>query len=371
MTRRYLGEEARGRFAEARVDAIRRLGAVARESGCSFIAVCGDVFESNHVDRRTIVRAATAMAEVELPFVLLPGNHDPLDAASVFDSAAFRSTAPERIHVLRDSLPLELLPGVQVVGAPWSNKHPGRDLVAELCAAQEPTQKGLVRIALAHGAVDALSPDQKDPALISLAAVEGALRDGRLHYLALGDRHSLTSVGSSGRVFYAGAPEPTDWNEVMPGQALVVSVDAEQIETTAHPIATWRFVRRSPIPLADADDLDALSTWLDELPDKARTVLRLGFEGTLDLTNAARLTSILAHARDLFAAVTEREHDLAILADDADFDSLSLSGFAAASVARLREEAKLPADGQVAQDALALLVRLASAGADRDVERPA
>jgi DNA repair exonuclease SbcCD nuclease subunit len=358
MTRRYLGEEARGRFADARIEAIRRLGAVARDQDCSFVAVCGDVFESNHVDRRTIVRAVEAMADVGLPVVLLPGNHDPLDGASVFDTQAFRSTAPERIHVLRDGEPFSPAPGIEVVGAPWSNKHPGRDLVAEMCAGLEPA-KGVVRIALAHGAVDALSPDRNDPARIELAGVERALADGRIHFLALGDRHSLTEVGSSGRVFYAGSPEPTDFDEVLPGQALVVNVDAQGVETAPHPVSTWHFVRKVGIALDAAHDLDGFESWLDGLPDKARSVLRLGFEGTLDLRGAARLEATLAHAGDLFAAVTEHHSDLAVLPDDADFDTLSLSGFASAAVERLRDMAAEGEDGGAARDALALLVRLA------------
>ncbi len=358
MTRRYLGEEARGRYADARIEAIRRLGRVARDQDCSFVAVCGDIFESNHVDRRTIVRALEAMSDIGLPVVLLPGNHDPLDAASVFDSQAFRSTAPERIHVLRDTTPLALASGVEVVGAPWSNKHPGRDLVEEMCATLEPA-RGVVRIGLAHGAVDALSPDRNDPARIALAGAERALAEERIHFLALGDRHSLSEVGSSGRIFYAGSPEPTDFDEVLPGQALVVRVDARGVETTPFPVATWHFVRKPGIALDSTRDLDSLAAWLDGLPDKSRTVLRLGFEGTLDLAGAAQLETTLDHARDLFAAVTEHHSDLAVLPDDADFDTLSLSGFAAASVERLRTMA---AEDPAAHDSLALLVRLAGRG---------
>lgn len=361
MTRRFLGEEARGRFAEARIDAIRALGAVARDRDCDFIAVCGDVFESNHVDRRTVVRAVTAMADAELPFVLLPGNHDPLDAANVFDSRAFRDAAPERIRVLRDTTPVALAPGLEVVGAPWPNKHPGRDLVGELCARLEPTAPGVTRIGLAHGAVDALSPDRSDPARIVLAEAETALADGRLHFLALGDRHSLTEVGDTGRVFYAGAPEPTDWSEVLPGQALLVGVDAGTVEISAQPIGTWRFERHGPVALSCGEDLAALATWLDALPGKSRTVLRLELEGSLDLAGSARLAALLERAEDLFAGVVLRDDELVVLPDDADFDTLSLSGFAATSVARLREAAQGEAEGQTARDALALLVRLAGA----------
>jgi hypothetical protein len=245
-----------------------------------------------------------------------------------------------------------------VVGAPWSNKHPGRDLVEEMLAGLTPAS-GVVRVALGHSAVDVLSPDRNDPARIALQGVERALAEARIHFLALSDRHSLTDVGTTGRIFYAGSPEPTDFDEVLPGQALVVGVAPHSVETTAHPVATWHFVRKVGIALNAAPDLERFERWLDGLPDKARTILRFGFPGTLDLAGSARLEASLAHARDLFAAVTEHQSDLAILPADADFDTLSLSGFAAASVERLRDMAGDELEGGAARDPLALLVRLA------------
>jgi DNA repair exonuclease SbcCD nuclease subunit len=359
MTRRYLGDEARGRFADARIDAIRRLAALARDTNCAFAVVCGDVFESNHVDRRTLARSLDALADFPVPVFLLPGNHDPLDGASLFRHPAFTERVPRNVRVIEDGRPIEVDATTEIVGAPWRSKRPGGDLVAEMCDGLTPAV-GVTRIGIAHGAVDVLSPDRDDPARISLAGVERALADGRIHYLALGDRHSLTSVGETGRVWYAGAPEPTDWSEVNPGQALVVDVSADAVETHAHEVGTWHFEGREGFPLDGPDDLDALEQWLEARPDKARTLLRLGFTGTLDLAGAARFERILEAAGDLFAAIVQRPGDLAVIPDDADFEDLGLSGFAAETVECLR--ARVGEGGQeatAARDALALLVRLA------------
>jgi len=145
---------------------------------------------------------------------------------------------------------------------------------------------------------------------------------------------------------------------------LVVDVDPERVSVRPQRIATWRFERGRAIPLASAADLDALEAWLAALPNKGRTVVRLDFEGTLDLRGMTRLDSILEHARDLFACVDvwEADNDLVILPADADFDALGLSGFAARAIGRLRAEAA-ESSGAGARDALALLVRLA-AGAE-------
>ena len=103
MTRSVLGDEAQARFADARIAVVRRLGELARAQRCDFALVCGDVFESSQVERRTLARALEAIAGIPVPVYLLPGNHDPLDAASVYRSAAFRDAAPAHVHVLDDA----------------------------------------------------------------------------------------------------------------------------------------------------------------------------------------------------------------------------------------------------------------------------
>ncbi len=86
---------------------------------------------------------------------------------------------------------------------------------------------GITRVLVAHGGVDVLDPDRDKPSLIRLAGLEDALARGALHYVALGDKHSLTEVGGSGRVWYSGSPEVTNFDDVesAPGHVLVVDID--------------------------------------------------------------------------------------------------------------------------------------------------
>ncbi|RAF72879.1 DNA repair exonuclease, partial [Burkholderia multivorans] len=103
MTAHFLSAEARPRFHRARLDAIRRIGQLAEERGAEFVLVFGDVFESNQLDRAIVSRSFEVLSAFTVPVVLLPGNHDPLDAASIYDSPAFTSRQPEQVRVLRDS----------------------------------------------------------------------------------------------------------------------------------------------------------------------------------------------------------------------------------------------------------------------------
>ena len=208
ITRHFLAADAQARFDAARLEAVRTIGALAEAEGCAFVVVCGDVFESNQVARRVVVRALDAMAATSgVTFYLLPGNHDPLDASAVYGSPTFADDCPANVVVLKNPDPVEVAPGVELVPAPWPTKRPLSDLVAGACSGLSAT--GTVRIVAGHGALDSRSPNRNDPALVSLAGIEDRLDADVVHYVALGDRHSTTDASGTGRIWYAGAPEPT------------------------------------------------------------------------------------------------------------------------------------------------------------------
>ena len=362
MTRHFLADADQARFDAARIDAARQIGALAEAEGCAFVVVCGDVFESNQVGRPVVVRALDAMAAAPgVTFYLLPGNHDPLDASSVYRSPTFVENRPDNVVVLEDSDPVEVSPGVELVPAPWPTKRPLTDLVASACEALQ--DDGTVRVVAGHGALDSLSPNRDDPALIGLKELESRLGSGLIHYVALGDRHSSTDASASGRIWYAGAPEPTDYDETDPGNVLVVELDASGIQVESRRVGSWRFVREEWDLTGDAD-IDALGEWLSGLGGKERAILKLSLVGQVSLAQKARLDDLLDHHSDLLGAleVWERRSDLAVLPDDADIDDLGLSGFGQEALGDLRALAESGEQAVVARDALALLYRLARAG---------
>src|SRR6202007_1728336 len=110
---------------------------------------------------------------------LLPGNHDPLDASSLYTSALFVAERPDNVHVLDRSGVHEVWPGLQIVAAPWRSKAPTTDLVADVLAGL--AADGNTRILVAHGGVDTLDPDRTKPSVIGLQAVHLALTTGAGH----------------------------------------------------------------------------------------------------------------------------------------------------------------------------------------------
>ncbi len=360
MTAHFLGDDARPRFHQARFDAVRRIGQLATERDAAFVVVCGDVFESNQLDRAVVARTFEALRSFAVPVVLLPGNHDPLDAASIYDSPAFRDHAPENVHVLRDNSPFEVLPKVEIVGAPWFSKRPLTDLVGEACGSLEPTLSGIIRIIAGHGAVTSLNPDREAVAEINETDLLKVVAEGRAQIAVLGDRHATYEVAP--RVWYPGTPEVTARREVDPGNVLIVDIDpstgAVNVETVH--VGEWTFVTVED-QLNSIEDVEAFSRRLASITEKDRTAVWLALSGTLTTAAKARLDAVLEEAGDLFAKLDpwERFTDLAVIPDDHDFDDLGLSGFAEAALDDLVDRSK-DGDG-AADDALGLLYRFVAA----------
>jgi DNA repair exonuclease SbcCD nuclease subunit len=360
MTRHFLTDEAQARFTAARIEAISTIGALAVEKGCSFVVVCGDVFESNQVERQVVVRSLEAMKSIPgVTFYLLPGNHDPLDAASVFRSKTFVDNCPRNVVVLENSEPVLAADGIELVGAPWSNKRPLVDLVRR-AVAELPTNRTR-RVMVGHGGTDSLSPDPNNPALVVLGDLEAAITAGTVHYVALGDRHSTTEVGGTGRIWYSGAPEPTDYDEIDPGNVLIVDLSLDSVTVERQHVGTWQFIRQD-FDVTGTEDCQKVEHFLEEIADKARTIVKLSLVGQLSLADMDRLEATLDHASDLLGALErwERRCDLVALPDNDDFEGLGLSGFAAAGLEDLRQLGTGAGDDSLAaRDALGLLYRLA------------
>src|SRR5271163_3100751 len=124
MTRHFLAGEAQPRYSAARRDAVAGLGSL------------------------------EAMRAIGIAVYLLPGNHDPLDASSVYTSALFKAECPANVTVLDSAGIHEVRPGLQIVAAPWRSKAPTTDLVADVL--DDLLADGVTRVLVAHGGVDVL-----------------------------------------------------------------------------------------------------------------------------------------------------------------------------------------------------------------------
>lgn len=358
MKRHFLDEDAQARFSEARENAIRRIGQVARDSGADFVIVAGDVFETHLLRPRTIRRAMDAMREIPVPIYLLPGNHDPLGPASIYKSSEFIREKPDNVHVLETDEVVVVRDGIEVVGVPWMAKRLVEDRVAT-CLDDLPPTIGQYRVVVAHGATSGMGSSDI-LGIIDLATVEDAIVHNKLQYLALGDRHSTTDCGIMGRVWYAGAPEPTDYDEVDAGNVLLVDLEPGDVQVTRIPIGKWHFVERVlDVEYGQAEA--ALQRFLEELPDKAHTIVKVNFRGTIGILDQMGMERTLEEQREVFGAIDRHEHrdQLAILPKSGAMDDVHLTGFAKDAFEKLVAGSSFPdPEGQRHRDALALYYRL-------------
>jgi DNA repair exonuclease SbcCD nuclease subunit len=356
MMRRFLGPDGQARWGQARLDAVARIGEVAERTGARFLVVTGDVFEHNQVERQTILRACEALKRIPVPVVLLPGNHDALEPGSLWTSAQWAAHKPDHVTVVIDETPLEVVPGVEIVGAPWRSRRPVSDPAAPGYAGLAPAKKGVRRILLAHGQLTSLSGGMSDVPTIDQAALEAAVEDGRLQYVGLGDRHSMTEVTE--RIWFSGTQEVTAPEETHPGNVLAVTLNGDEITVEPQRVGAWHMVEHHT-ELDGEESLKALEDWFAELPDKERTYVRLAADGSLPLPLLSRLDAMVDAQGEVFASVERWAKFWTVrpAPEAADLDALQLSGPARAAMEELRQA--LAGGDEAAGAALTLMHRLA------------
>ncbi|MCS0495816.1 DNA repair exonuclease [Ancylobacter sp. MQZ15Z-1] len=344
-----LPEELRGRLREARHAAIGRLAARARESGASTILLAGDTFDTE-TPAPDIRRQALAEMGHHAPlrWVLLPGNHDSLQASQLW--GALRLEAPDNVVLAVEPAPLALAPGVTLLPAPCTTRRPGRDLTEWMDGAGR--EEGAIRIGLAHGAIRDFA---EEGGATDVIAPDRAARAG-LDYLALGDWHGSLEVDV--RTRYSGTPEPDRFKHDRPGTALIVSIEAAGAAPEVTPVETasfaWRTLR---LDLLSQDDGAALLAGrLPEGRERRQTLLRVAAAGRASLAGRTALAAAIAQAAPEFARLELDEAGLAIDCEATDLDLIDRGGALREAAEALRAESldatRSAAEREVARAAL-------------------
>jgi len=180
---------------------LRVVLAAARQARADLVILAGDTFENNRLSDGLLDRAATLLADAGMPVVILPGNHDPAIADSVFHRAI---AAPANVRVLGvtddavvtfPDLALEI----------WGNAH--RDYGDSAPLAQPRPRANFWQIAVAHGhyvpAADR-STNLRPGWLIGDDEIVATGAD----YVALGHWNRFVRVGGETiAAYYSGSPD--------------------------------------------------------------------------------------------------------------------------------------------------------------------
>lgn len=346
-------EEVRGSLREARAGLILRLAEAARAADAEAVLLAGDTFDSESPAPAVIRQALNAIAaDPGLAWVMLPGNHDSLAATPLWER--IRREAPPNLCLALDAQPVALGDAAVVLPAPATVRRPGRDLTGDL---DQPTDPGLLRIGLAHGAVTSFGAgEDDDPAVIPPDRAE---RSG-LDYLALGDWHGQMAIGP--RASYAGTPEADSFRHARPGAvtgaALVVTLAGPgavpQVESVATGLRHWRQAQVALLP--GEDGAGRLHGALPPLAARAATLLSLRIEGRLGLAARDDLQAALAGVAPDFLHLEADLAGLAAVHDLADLDRIDRGGALRTAAEALAAEAADPAraaeDRAIAAEAL-------------------
>ena len=329
------------------VEAIAELAARRRVDA---VLVAGDLFDDNAVSDETLRRTINALRPYTGPWVLLPGNHDPALAQSVWRRLR-RLHPPDNLILADQPRPIPLCDGrLEVLPAPLQRRHDLLDLTQWFD--RHASEAGVLRVGLAHGALTHRLPEGSE-ALNPIA--EDRAQRARLDYLALGDWHGTLEIAP--RTWYAGTPESDRFKTNDSGNLLEVTLDAPGAPPRVNKIPIGRYRWHSlEATLVDDQTLALLDDRLEELGSPADTLVRLVLEGNLTLAGRAALEERLAHWRARLHYLALDDDRLTVVPTDADLDGLEATGFVRQAVEKLRLMAGDPHHEQREEAVLALRI---------------
>ncbi|MFH1963990.1 MAG: DNA repair exonuclease [Acidobacteriota bacterium] len=288
---------------KARIDAIKRIGAIGKECGVEFVLVAGDLFDSSTPDKATVSAACSVIGQIDLPVIVIPGNHDHGGAGCVWEQDFFTreqvALAPN-LNVLREAVPFELESAVllpcplphRIVSADPTEWLRDSDVYAKV-------SPGKPRIVLAHGSTQSFSgewdDDEEGNSASNLINLD-RLPNPEIDYIALGDWHGTKQV--SEKAWFAGTPELDRFpkgGEHDPGNILVVEVQRGKIPQVSKVATASLQWSELVFDLADDAALNELENRLAALMGKRtnENLLRLTLTGSVGIEASNRLEQVL------------------------------------------------------------------------------
>ena len=296
-------DQKRSRVRQERFTVIQRIGDLVRQHDVSFVLVAGDLFDSNTADKSTVSNACSAIGQLKVPVVVIPGNHDHGGQGSLWNQDFFlreQQALASNLRVLLEPKPLDLDDAV-ILPCPLLNRLEQVDPTAWLRnpeVIQEMTA-GKTRIILAHGSTQQFTgdADEEDQEYSNSNLIHlDKLPLGDLDYIALGDWHGCKQVGD--KAWYAGTPErdrfPTGESN-QPGHVLLIEATrGQQPHVESIPTGQIRW-HEFDFEFHSDQDLLLLEQQVHELTHGRANedLLKLTLSGSLGLEASARLDQII------------------------------------------------------------------------------
>ena len=176
--------------------------ATARTLGADIVLLAGDTFDNHMVTSATIDRAGRLLADAGRPVVILPGNHDPATADSIWLRGRFDEIGNVAIFGITND---------RVVAFPahdleiWGNAH--RDYMDMVPLRDPPSRRTRWHVAIGHGHYE--PPETwHNPLRPSWLISDQMIAATAADYLALGHWDRAAQVGDGAvPAYYSGSPD--------------------------------------------------------------------------------------------------------------------------------------------------------------------
>jgi DNA repair exonuclease SbcCD nuclease subunit len=194
-----------------------------RAETADLLIIAGDLFDSNRAARVLLDFALAELGRLDVPVVVLPGNHDPFDDSSVYREVVIRERCPQ-IHLMSD-LEGGLLRFPEMSLTLWGKP------VVEHCPRFRPLGNIPERmgndwhVAVAHG----FHVPEGEVSHRSSPISDAAIANTGWDYLALGHVHPYRDVSGGGVIAcYSGSPAHFKALEGSAGRVALVELDARR-----------------------------------------------------------------------------------------------------------------------------------------------
>lgn len=269
-----LGEKA-DKARQIRIQTIQKLVDTAKNENLDFVLIAGDLFDSNDLDRRIVTTVVEILASApNLPFYIIPGNHDPLTKDSFYNEKAW--DVAENVTIFKENKPFKVpYCDVTIYPCPVSQKQSRTDPTEWIMGDEDE-----ISIGLAHGNLhiqgfidEANFPINPERAVIS-----------NLDYLALGEWHSLYEHSTNGiiKTIYSGTPETTKFGEDKSGNAVIVELTEPGTPPVIKPIqlgtVSWNSIESTINNIQNINDLE---NELKQYENPINTFLNIKLKGVI------------------------------------------------------------------------------------------
>ncbi len=300
-------DQKRSEVQKARIDAIRRIGEAARASNAEFVLVAGDMFDSIRVHKSTVSGACSAIGNISLPVIAIPGNHDHGGPGNLWEQEFFvreRQSLAPNLKILQQAVPYEVDSAV-ILPCPLLRRAVNLDPTEWLRSSDvyRDLSQDKPRIVLAHGSTEPFLTQWEDgeDEFGSKNTIDiGRLPQEEVDYVALGDWHGTKEI--SEKVWYSGAHESDRFPKgphydsgnilvVNAQRGLVPRVEKRYIEILKWTEFSFDFVGDTPF----SDLEDRLSGILEQRVNK--DILQLELKGSIGIETRSRLDKFIERLR--------------------------------------------------------------------------